>query len=295
MNTDRLFEFQTLARTLHYGRAAEKLFITQSVLSRHIQDMERELGAQLFIRGPHGVVLTQAGAYLYHELAGFLRQVDEAADKTRTANTDNFGAVRFACLLSTMSATVQNYLKRFISAYPDILLTAEVIDDVSDKRYLQDFHYIAVSSSAIELPKEFQLMKKFQEKSYLVLPDGKPAVSGTAMPLASLAGETLFVPGYSGVLGSYAQILQLAERLTGNRVRVVRVKNPETAILNANLGLGYTVIPRHRVNELSQGVQYTSISDAECYFEMLLYRNETIANAPAPQLFGNEFCEMIQL
>ena len=39
MNTERLIEFQVLAQTLHYGAAASRLYISPSVLSRHIQDL----------------------------------------------------------------------------------------------------------------------------------------------------------------------------------------------------------------------------------------------------------------
>ena len=44
MKTETLYEFLVLSKTLNYSKAAENLYISQSVLSKHIQEMEKELG-----------------------------------------------------------------------------------------------------------------------------------------------------------------------------------------------------------------------------------------------------------
>lgn len=61
MDLNWFLEFVVLAETLHYANAAEKLYTTQSTLSKHIQAMEKELGAQLFVRGYHKLELTPFG------------------------------------------------------------------------------------------------------------------------------------------------------------------------------------------------------------------------------------------
>ena len=61
MTTEHLYEFSVLARTLSFSRAAQALFLSQSMLSKHIQGLEAELGVQLLVRSTHGVSLTEAG------------------------------------------------------------------------------------------------------------------------------------------------------------------------------------------------------------------------------------------
>lgn len=77
MDEKDLLIFLTLAETGNLTRTAEKLYLAQPTLSKRLQNMEAELGAQLFLRSKHGVALTPAG---------------EAARETIQKTVDDFEA-----------------------------------------------------------------------------------------------------------------------------------------------------------------------------------------------------------
>ena len=77
--------FVAVAEELHFGRAAERLHMSQSPLSRAIRELERELGLVLFVRTTRRVELTPAGTALLERARRALAEIDAAVDEARRA------------------------------------------------------------------------------------------------------------------------------------------------------------------------------------------------------------------
>lgn len=93
MNTERLYEFLVLSHVLNYTHAAKALYISQPILTRHIQALEAELGVPLFRRTTHGVTLTEAGRLLSNQAEGLLEKCDRALSLVRERNMPVQGSV----------------------------------------------------------------------------------------------------------------------------------------------------------------------------------------------------------
>ena len=76
MDIAQLRCFLAVAEELHFGRAAERLHMTASPVSRIVKDLERELGAELFVRGYHQIQLTPAGRELARRVPPLLAEFD---------------------------------------------------------------------------------------------------------------------------------------------------------------------------------------------------------------------------
>jgi DNA-binding transcriptional LysR family regulator len=76
MDVQQLRCFLAVAEELHFGRAAERLHLTPSPVSRSVKDLERELGIQLFVRRYHQVDLTPTGQLLVDRVRSIIDQVD---------------------------------------------------------------------------------------------------------------------------------------------------------------------------------------------------------------------------
>jgi DNA-binding transcriptional LysR family regulator len=87
LSLDLLRGFEAAARLLSFTAAAAELFVTQSAISRQVQQLEEQLGVKLFERRTRALVLTEAGELYYREVTRALAQLREAtaAVRARTA------------------------------------------------------------------------------------------------------------------------------------------------------------------------------------------------------------------
>jgi DNA-binding transcriptional LysR family regulator len=121
MELRHLRYFVAVADELHFGRAAEKLHISQPPLSHQIQDLERELGVELFHRTRHFVALTEAGRAFLEEVRRILQDTDHAVMTARKAGNGEVGrlSVGFG---PSCEAGVLRMLKAFLSRHPNVVL-----------------------------------------------------------------------------------------------------------------------------------------------------------------------------
>jgi DNA-binding transcriptional LysR family regulator len=75
--------FVAVAEELHFGRAAERLHMSQSPLSRAIREFERDLGVVLFVRTTRQVELTAAGSLLLERARRALAEIDGAISEVQ--------------------------------------------------------------------------------------------------------------------------------------------------------------------------------------------------------------------
>lgn len=96
MELRHLRYFIAVAEELHFARAAERLHIEQSPLSRAIKDLEFHLGVQLFERTTRTTRLTWAGQVFLDEAKHVLAALEQAKDCAKAAATGYRGQLRIA-------------------------------------------------------------------------------------------------------------------------------------------------------------------------------------------------------
>ena len=109
-----------LARTGHFGRAAEHCAISQPALSIQIKELEATLGAQLFERGPRDVRLTGLGEAVATRAREVLRGVDEIAEVARAAGNTLAGRLRVGVIPTIAPYLLPRLLPRLSQTYPDL-------------------------------------------------------------------------------------------------------------------------------------------------------------------------------
>ncbi|MFD4509387.1 LysR family transcriptional regulator [Streptomyces sp. NPDC058457] len=178
--------FTAVAELLHFGRAAERLHIAQPVLSRQIRALEKDLGAELFVRDSHGVTLTDAG----HQLLEDARQLLAAADGTRRRVVQAARGRRRLVVGFRAGVVVTRALRAFTAAHPDIEANARRVEWDDQEQLILDG---TVDIAYVRLPireEGLELRPLYSEPRVAMLPDRHRLAGKQEISLADLDGET---------------------------------------------------------------------------------------------------------
>jgi len=153
-----------VAEELHFGRAAERLRISQPPLSQQIQQVEEELGVKLFERTKRSVTVTAAGEVFVSEARSILRHMDHVSSTTIRAARGEIGSLVVGTVTSTDSGyykVLVDILRRFSSRYPDVhlglrtLSVAQQVNDVKEDRLTVGFVTLPVNDPLLGVKKVY--------------------------------------------------------------------------------------------------------------------------------------------
>lgn len=133
LSLEQVWSFVVVAEELHFGRAAARLSVTQPPLSRRIQQLEKELGVQLFDRAHHNVALTPAGQVFLTDARRILRLSEEATINARRVPQGEIGTIS----VGFTAASAYTYLGELMEVAATRLPEVEIVlrEMVSDDQF----------------------------------------------------------------------------------------------------------------------------------------------------------------
>jgi DNA-binding transcriptional LysR family regulator len=183
----KLRYFLAVADRLHFGRAAEELHIAQPALSRQIRALEQDLGASLFTRNHHGVVLTDAGRQLVADSGPLLASADAVRRRvTVAAHGRRRLAVGFRTGIPVIPAA-----QAFEGRHPDVVLDVQRIEWDDQASMLLDGR---IDVGYVRLPMDetgLRVIPLYTEPLMVALPAGHRLAGKEEVTEADLAGEPL--------------------------------------------------------------------------------------------------------
>jgi DNA-binding transcriptional LysR family regulator len=193
MDPRLLRAFVAVAEELHFTRAAARLYVAQQALSRDVRRLERALGAELFVRTTRRVTLTPEGV----RLLPLARRVLAAQDDLLAAFVPGQSRPLLVDVNSPGLATGRRVLHRARELAPDCELMARYESGLTGAaaellagRLDASFGRFAGLDPALRSGLAQQPVR--YEPMAVVLPDDHPLAALAEVPLAALAGETVY-------------------------------------------------------------------------------------------------------
>ncbi|MBH9428808.1 LysR family transcriptional regulator [Pseudomonas aeruginosa] len=277
MELRHLRYFIAVAEELHFGRAAERLGISQPPLSQQIQALEEEIGARLFERTNRRVELTDAGRLFLDESRQVLAQVDKAVLLARRAHLGELGELKIGFTSSApFTSTIPSSIHAFRKAYPDVHLD---LQEMSSRQVLKALLEESLQVGVIRplaLPDAVHWVEWFREPLGAVLRADHPLAAGSedGLAIAALAEEPfVFFPRSYGT-GLYDQVIALT-RQAGFSPRIAQEASEAMTIIGlVSAGLGVSILPASFRRTRVDGVVYRTLSDPAATTAVWLVRRQ---------------------
>ncbi|MFC8294541.1 LysR family transcriptional regulator [Streptomyces sp. NPDC057242] len=183
--------FTAVAEELHFTRAAARLYVAQQALSRDVRRLERELGAELFVRTTRQVSLTPDGERLLPYARRVLAAHDELSEAFRAAPRP------LLVDLNSPDLAHERVLRRARELAPDLELMARYESGLTGAARAVlagrlDTSFGRYGGLAADLRAGLDAQFVRYEPMAVILPDDHPLAGLPEVPLAALAGERIY-------------------------------------------------------------------------------------------------------
>lgn len=187
VDAEMLQSFMMVAEEFNFRRAAERLHIDQSALTRRIQKLEAEVGFELFSRSTREVRLTEAGHSFYDDNIQILARLQEAVARARRVAEGKTGHLRIGYMAFAAMDVMPRAIRAFRAAHPEISVEMTYIRTQGQKLALARREIDAGFMIGPFLHHDFATLKVSGERLIAVLPATHALVTRPGLLLRDLA------------------------------------------------------------------------------------------------------------
>jgi len=215
--------FLAVAEELHFARAAERLHIDQSPLSRTIKELEEELGAPLFARTTRSTRLTRAGKLFLEHVPRVFAALEQARASVRAAASGYQGQLRVALSDGITPARLSALMALCRQEDPEVAIRFEEVPLAQQIKGLHEDLYDVGFAQSAEVGDGILAEPAWHDPLWLAIPARHPLLAHARIPLEELRHYPLVMGDSSLYEGYNSQIERLlrakdVEPLVSDRV-----------------------------------------------------------------------------
>lgn len=240
----QLWMFLAVAEELHFGRAAQRLNMSQPPLTEQIKTLEQSLKLRLFDRSRRGTQLSPAGAAILPAVRQFARQVEQLERVVREVAAGQSGVLHMGAITSAMLETVPPLLEVLRQQHPELTIFIKEIDSVEAVPALEagelDLAFVRLDG---DVGKSIGILPLAEDRLAVALPKGHTLAALPRVALRSLADESLVMSSRQ-VSPVYFDMLTSVCRSHGFAPRVLHeVRSVTSQIAYVGCGQGVALVP----------------------------------------------------
>src|SRR6478672_7185627 len=280
---DDLEAVVVLAETLHFGRAADRLHVSQPALSKRIKRLEERIGGPLLVRGYRDVKLTEAGRLLAGRGRHLIQESAATVALAQRAARGEAGLLRIGFGIATILGLVPDVLLRFRRAYPEVQLslrdmpTPDQVSALASREIDVGFVRRPVSDDRLVM------RPVLDERLVVALGPRSPWVPKVG--LRSVAGEPFIIIARTRSASFYDHALSVCAA-AGFAPRIVQEAGELFTVLSlVRAGLGVSLVPRSAALMRLPGVRFRELTISKAAWNIALAWHRDSDDAPLVRRF----------
>ena len=232
--------FLSIAETLHFGRTAELIHISQPALSLQIRGLEEEIGVQLFERNRRTTTLTAAGIAFRDDAAAALSQLDQAIRKSRLAANGKLGLLRIGFISTAGNELVPMIVRQFRDLNPEVELSLRSIPTAPQLGMLEagslDFGFLRLPIG--EHP-ALEVLTVHREPFVIVVPSSHKLAKRKRVRLRDVSGENFvmyqraYAPGFHDLIFGMLRHAEIVPSISQTAAEIATL----ISLVDANIGI----------------------------------------------------------
>lgn len=232
--------FLAVAEELHFARAAERLHIDQSPLSRTIKELEEELGARLFARTTRSTQLTHAGRVFLAQVPRVFMALEQASDSVKSAANGFSGQLRIALSDGITPSRLPALLAKCREEDPEVEIRLFEVSVAQQIKGLHDDLYDAGFSMADDIGDGIVAAPAWEDELMVAVPTRHPVLAHKYVPLEEVLRYPLALCDPAICEGHARQVDRVLHRYEQSPLIAQRVASYEVmmALVSAGLALG---------------------------------------------------------
>ncbi|MGD8595093.1 MAG: LysR substrate-binding domain-containing protein [Gammaproteobacteria bacterium] len=244
MNLRDLKYIIAVAETHHFGKAAERCYVSQPTLSGQIKKLEDELGVAIFERTNRSVEITPVGEAILAHARQMMEQADAIEQLARAHQDPLAGPVRIGAIPTIspyMMPLVLIPLKKQIPQMK-LVLSEELTDTLLERLRNHEIDAALLATPVEE--QEFESMPLFDEPFWIAYPRKHSFYAKEKITLRDLNNENLLLLAEGHCLAKQAMdVCHIKERQVQGDMADLRAASLETLLQLVGAGFGVTLVP----------------------------------------------------
>ncbi len=288
MENKVLRSFIAAATLKNFSAAARELNMAQPAISRHVSDLERELGVPLLKRTTREVEVTKAGAYLLQEAIKILAHNQEIKQRVLRVSAGETGTLKIGYLASAGASFIPHLVNSYTARYPNVHISLFVMSSHAILEALIRKEIDVGFSRPLPLPEQahFTSEELYVDTLMAVLPNSHALADRKIIELNQLKTERFILYSDNMTSSLVIQVQHACQKEGFTPTIISKPVNMQAVLTEIAANLGVSVMPGCVRRLYTEGCLFKPLRGQTPSFPLELHYQRDLAN-PTIEAFVN--------